>query len=65
MLREDILNFNKLRKSNLPYDFVKKYNGLWSHQDWLDFCDQIFDAGYTPIDLNKVGMYLESLKDQL
>ena len=64
MIREDILNFYKLKKSNIPYDFLKKHNGSWSHQDWLDFCNQIHNAGYTPIDLHKVGGYLEHLKDQ-
>ena len=64
MIREDIINFNRLRKTSIPYDFVKERNGEWDHQDWLDFCSQIAEAGYNPIDLNKVGALLESLKEE-
>jgi hypothetical protein len=64
MTREDIINFDKLRKTCLPYDFVREHNGKWNHQNWLDFCSQIYEAGYCPIDLNKVGSLLESLKDE-
>ena len=65
MIIEDIINFNRLRKTSIPYEFVKKHNGTWNHNDWLDFCSQISDAGYYPINLNRVGSLLESLKKEL
>ena len=27
----------RLAKSTIPMNFVKKNNGAWNHQDWLDF----------------------------
>ena len=63
MIRDDILNFNRLRRTDIPLNFVKKHNGEWSHQDWLAFCKQIMDAGYYPMHLDKLGSLLESLKD--
>ena len=65
MIREDIINFNRLRRSDIPSSFVKKHNGIWNHQDWLDFCKQITDAGYSPMHLDKLGSLLESLKEKL
>ena len=65
MIREDIINFNRLRNSDRPYNFVKLHNGVWSHHDWLDFCRQITEAGYSPMHLDKLGELLESLKNEL
>lgn len=62
MICEKTINFDKLRKSEIPLDFVKKYNGVWNHKQWQKFCEQITDAGYYPIELNKVGILLEELK---
>ena len=61
MIREDIVNFDRLRKSNILHDFIKNHNGIWNHQEWLDFCDYLIEIGYTPIDFNKVGELLKSL----
>jgi hypothetical protein len=63
MIRDDIINFNRLRRTDIPLNFVREHNGAWSHQDWLDFCKQITDAGYHPMHLDKLGSLLESLKD--
>ena len=65
MIREDIINFNRLRHSDIPSNFVKKHNGAWNHQDWLVFCKEISDAGYYPMHLDKLGSLLESLKEKL
>jgi hypothetical protein len=63
VLREDIINFNRLRKSRIPNDFVKKHKGKWGHNEWTYFCNYITELGYTPIDLDKVGLHLETLKE--
>ena len=65
MIREDIINFDRLRKTNIPYDFVKEHSGEWNHQDWIYFCSQIYDAGYSPVNLDRLGSLLESLKKTL
>ncbi|MCF7792261.1 MAG: hypothetical protein K9M56_09735 [Victivallales bacterium] len=64
MISEKTLNLNKLKKSSLPEQFVKKYKGNWNHQQWNDFCKKLKEEGYTPIDLTKVGQLLESLKNE-
>ena len=34
-------NIRKLSRSPIPMNFVKKHNGQWNHQDWLDFLADI------------------------
>jgi len=64
MISKNIINFNQLRKTDIPYNFVEKHNGRWNHEDWLAFLEQIKKAGYNPIDLNKVCSLLELLKNE-
>ena len=56
------MNLTRLAKTSLPKDFVRNHHGEWNHHDWLEFCAFIEEKGYTPIDLDKVGLLLESLK---
>ncbi len=56
-------NLRNLVKSGMLADFVKKNNGSWDHLKWLMLCDDITTKGYTPIDLDWVGMALEQEKD--
>ena len=56
------VNLKKLRKTVIPINFVKKHNGTWNHEQWLDFCKTIESKGYTPIDFDQVGLLLEEKK---
>ena len=55
-------NLKKLRKTVIPINFVKKHNGIWNHDQWLDFCQTLESKGYTPIDFDQVGLLLEEKK---
>jgi len=55
-------NLKRLSKSPIPMNFVKKHNGAWNHQDWLDFLAEIDAKGYSPIDPDRVGLILEAKK---
>lgn len=57
-------NLKKLRKSPIPMNFVKKQNGIWDHQNWLDFLKNLEEKQYFPIDTDKVGLLLEEKKKQ-
>ena len=56
------MNLNRLARTSLPMNFVKAHNGEWNHQAWLEFCAFLEEKGYTPIDLDQVGLLLESKK---
>ena len=56
------INLNRLARTSLPMNFVKKHNGEWNHQAWLEFCAFLEDKGYTPIDLDQIGLILEKKK---
>ena len=56
------INLTRLERTTLPDDFVRDHNGEWDHQAWLDFCACIEKKGYTPVDLDKVGLILERKK---
>ena len=55
-------NLKKLRKTVIPINFVKKNNGAWNHEQWLEFCEMLQNRGYTPIDFDQVGFLLERKK---
>ena len=56
------VNLARLAKTSLPKDFVEQHFGEWNHQDWLGFCALLEEKGYTPIDLDQVGLLLETQK---
>lgn len=56
------VNLARLARTRLPEEFVKEHNGEWNHQDWLHFCSLLEEEGYTPIDLDQVGLLLEKAK---
>lgn len=56
------VNLGRLAKTTIPKDFVASHNGEWNHQDWLIFCAALEEKGYTPIDLDQVGLLLEKEK---
>ena len=56
-------NLKKLAKTNLIIDFVKKNDGKWDHQKWLDFLVSLEAKGYAPIDADQVGLLLEEMKE--
>ena len=55
-------NLQKLSRTNLVMNFIKKHNGCWNHQAWLEFCASLEEKGYTPIDFDQVGLLLENKK---
>lgn len=55
-------NLRKLSRSPIPMNFVKKHNGEWNHQDWLDFLEYLKEKKYFPIDTDRVGLLLEDKK---
>ncbi|UDQ98184.1 hypothetical protein AAEX28_14530 [Lentisphaerota bacterium WC36G] len=55
-------NFNRLKKTVLAANFVKKHNGSWDHNQWLEFCETLKSKKYTPIDFDQVGLLLEEKK---
>ena len=56
------MNLTRFAKTSLAADFVKDHHGEWNHRDWLEFCAYLEDQGYTPIDLDQVGLLLEKNK---
>ncbi len=61
---DDERNIRRLERSVIPMNFVKRKNGEWNHQDWLDFLTEIKERGYAPIDDRQVGLLLEERKAQ-
>ena len=57
-------NIRKLSRSPIPMNFVKKQNGAWNHQDWLNFLEYLKSKNYFPIDTDRVGLLLEEKKAQ-
>ena len=57
-------NIRKLSRSPIPMNFVKKHNGQWNHQDWLDFLEYLRSKNYFPINTDHVGLLLEEKKVQ-
>ena len=55
-------NISKFRRTAIAMNFVKRNDGCWDHQKWLDFCEMLKVKGYTPIDFDKVGALLEEKK---
>ena len=56
------MNLERLSKTDMPNKFVIEHDGEWNHRDWLEFCAVLEDKGYTPIDLDQVGILLEKTK---
>lgn len=55
-------NLKKFVRSAIAENFVKDHNGVWGHQEWLDFLNELNEKGYMPIDTDQVGMILEEKK---
>lgn len=55
-------NLKKLGRTSIPMNFVKKHDGVWDHDSWVEFCDQLEGKGYTPINFDQVGLLLEKKK---
>ena len=56
-------NLKKLAKTSLLMSFVKKNNGKWNHDQWLELLASLEAKGYNPIDPDQVGMLLEEKKE--
>jgi len=58
------INLKRLAATDMPATFVKEHSGEWNHRDWLEFCAFLEEKGYTPIDLDQVGLLLEAAKTE-
>ena len=56
-------NLKRLAKTSIPMNFVKKNEASWNHEQWQEFCGNLEEKGYTPIDFDDVGMLLEKKKE--
>ena len=54
--------FNKLARTSILTNFVKKTKGHWDHDGWLCLLSSLKEKGYDPIDPNQVGLLLEQKK---
>ncbi len=64
MASKEEINLKRLVKTPIIMNFVKKKNGAWNHQDWLDFLSYLKEKGYDPINPDQVGLLLEERKAQ-
>lgn len=55
-------NFQRLSKTVILYNFVRKNKGAWDHAKWLGLLALLKEYGYYPIDENQVGLLLEQKK---
>jgi hypothetical protein len=62
-MNEKEKNFKKLSRTPILMNFVKRNNGEWNHEQWLELCLALEKKSYNPIDLNKVGTLLEKKKE--
>ncbi len=56
-------NLKRLARTSIPMNFVKKNEASWDHCAWIEFCTLLEEKGYTPIDLDQVGLLLEKKKE--
>ncbi len=56
-------NLKKLAKTSLMMNFVKKNDGRWNHDQWLELLANLDKKGYKPIDQDQVGLMLEEKKE--
>lgn len=55
-------NLARLAASTIPMSFVRKHEGAWNHEMWLEFLEMIRKKGYEPIDTDRAGLILEEAK---
>lgn len=55
-------NLARLAASTIPMTFVRKHEGAWNHEMWLEFLEMIQKKGYAPIDADRAGLILEEAK---
>ena len=56
-------NLKKMAKTSLLMNFVKKNDGKWNHDQWLELLANLDKKGYKPIDPDQVGLLLEEKKE--
>lgn len=57
------VNLKKLAKSSILMTFIKKNNAIWGHKDWGELLTNLKSRGYSPIDIDQVGLLLESKRE--
>lgn len=56
-------NLEKLAKTSILMNFIKKNDGKWNHDQWLELLEKLAKKGYKPIDPDQVGLLLEQKKE--
>ena len=57
-------SLRKLAKTPLVMNFVKRKDGCWNHQDWLEFLSEVKRKGFDSVSPDQIGMLLEGKKAQ-
>ena len=57
-------SLKKLTKTPIIMNFIKKKDGCWNHNDWLEFLSEVRRKGFNTVDPDQIGMLLEEKKAQ-
>ena len=58
-------NLKKLAGTTTLINFIKRNNGCWNHEQWLELVEKIqSDGKYMPINFDEVGRVLEEKKQK-
>lgn len=58
------INLGRISESGMLCEFVEDNMGCWDHAKWMSLCESIENSGFTPVDLDQVGLLLEKCKDK-
>src|SRR5207248_1451318 len=57
-------NLSRWIASGHPSIWVTEHNCAWNHSDWLSLLELLRSSQYWPVELDRVGLVLEQLKDK-
>jgi ADP-heptose:LPS heptosyltransferase len=57
-------NLKRFARTTTLINFIKRNNGTWTHEQWLELVENIKAKGYAPIDFDQVGLILEERKQK-
>ena len=57
-------NLKRFARTTTLINFIKRNDGNWTHEQWLELVENIKKKGYTPIDFDQVGLILEERKQK-
>lgn len=56
-------NLQKILRSGILENFIRRENGSWDHHGWINLCEEISLNDVNPVDFDQVGMILETVKE--